>query len=282
MASTLPPSRARLAERSSREHPAPSVAPRAAVGVAALPKARRSLRRLGALALALCAFSGPATARTLVDRVVARFSAPDIGGIRTPRFVLERELSFEARLEALADASFAVTFAEPYLQRHVRAALERHMAESLLEAQTITPPPTRADIDARIRLARASLADAVGGEARLVQALEAEGIESGELYRLLWRRARASLYLDRMVASMLTPTDSELVIVHRTMATPFSGQPYERIAPELRRWYVAQRLNTAVRAFYESARSRIVLELTDAPRGGGAAPPTPRPRARVK
>ena len=37
----------------------------------------------------------------------------------------------------------------------------------------------------------------------------------------------------RMVASMLTPGDAELMVVHRTMATPFSGQPYERIAHEL-------------------------------------------------
>jgi hypothetical protein len=69
------------------------------------------------------------------------------------------------------------------------------------------------------------------------------------------------LYLDRMVATMLTPTDTELRIVHRTTRTPFSAQPYEAIAPLLGRWYVAQRLNAAVRAFYEGARSRIKVTL---------------------
>jgi hypothetical protein len=65
-----------------------------------------------------------------------------------------------------------------------------------------------------------------------------------------------------MVATMLTPSDTELRIVHRTTRTPFSAAPYETVAPMLQRWYVAQRLNTAVRAFYEGARSRLqVVEL---------------------
>jgi hypothetical protein len=200
-----------------------------------------------------------------IDRVIARFTAPEIGGVGSPRFVLERELAFEARLEALADSSHHATPDEPYLERHAHAALERHMAETLLEGQEIAPEPTRAELDARVRAARVSLEQQVGGGRSLELAMAAEGIESGELYRLLWRRARASLYLDRMVASMLTPSDAELIIVHRTMATPFSGQPYEQVAPQLRRWYTAQRLNTAVRAFYESARSRITLKLAGPP-----------------
>jgi hypothetical protein len=197
-----------------------------------------------------------------LDRVIARFTAPEIGGVNSPRYVFERELAFEARLEALTDSSHSASTQEPYLERHAHAALERHMAETLLEGQEISPEPTRADLDVRVRAARQSLEQQVGGAAALSRAMASEGIEEGELYRLLWRRARASLYLDRMVASMLTPGDAELVIVHRTMATPFSGQPFEQIAPQLRRWYIAQRLNTAVRAFYESARARIVLVLS--------------------
>jgi hypothetical protein len=66
---------------------------------------------------------------------------------------------------------------------------------------------------------------------------------------------------------MLTPSDTELRIVHRTTRTPFTGADYEAIAPMLQRWYVAQRLNVAVRAFYEGARSRLQVTLV----GGASA-----------
>jgi hypothetical protein len=197
----------------------------------------------------------------LVDRVIARFTAPETGGIASPRFIFERELAFEARLEALTDGSFTVSAATPYLERHVRAALERHMAETLLQSLEITPPPSAKDLEQRQRFARLALLEQVGGQGALEQTQLTEGIDQSELELLLARRARASLYLDRMVATMLTPTDTELRIVHRTTRTPFSAQPYEAIAPLLGRWYVAQRLNAAVRAFYEGARSRIKVTL---------------------
>jgi hypothetical protein len=193
--------------------------------------------------------------------VIARFTAPETGGIANPRFIFERELAFEARLEALADGGFTVSAATPYLERHVRAALERHMSETLLQSLEITPPPSAKDLEQRQRFARLAILEQVGGQGVLEQMLESEGIEQSELEILLGRRARASLYLDRMVATMLTPTDTELRIVHRTTRTPFSAQPYEAIAPLLGRWYVAQRLNAAVRAFYEGARSRIKVTL---------------------
>jgi hypothetical protein len=196
-----------------------------------------------------------------VDRVVVRFTSPETGGIVSPRFVFERELAFEARLEALTDGNFRASETEPYVDRHVRSALERHMAEVLLGSLEITPEPTAKDLESRMRAARLSLAQQVGGQVELAQASLAEGIDSNELDELLRRRARASLYLDRMVATMLTPTDTELRIVHRTTRTPFSSQPFEDVAPLLSRWYVAQRLNAAVRAFYEGARSRIKVSL---------------------
>jgi hypothetical protein len=192
-----------------------------------------------------------------IDRVAVRFTAPETGGSDRPEFIFERELAFEARLEALADAGFRPSAEEPYVERHVRAALERHMAEVLLTRLEITPEPTPRDLEVRSRQARLTLAQQVGGDGELLAASRAEGIAASEVDRLLARRARASLYLDRMVASMLTPSDTELRIVHRTTRTPFSGASYESVAPMLQRWYVAQRLNAAVRAFYEGARSRI-------------------------
>jgi hypothetical protein len=221
-----------------------------------------------------------------IDRVVARFTAPETGGVNNPRFIFERELAFEARLEALADNGFHVTVETPYLDRHVRSALERHMAETLLESLEITPEPSPRDLQVRMRSARLALVEQVGGEGALGELQRAEGLDPSELGTLLARRARASLYLDRMVATMLTPSDTELRIVHRTTRTPFSAQPYEAVAPLLARWYVAQRLNAAVRAFYEGARSRIKVALppmtlpdnaaSDGAPGGGAAVDTAR------
>jgi hypothetical protein len=202
-----------------------------------------------------------APAGTAIDRVAVRFTAPETGGIDKPQFIFERELAFEARLEALADAGFRPSAEEPYVDRHVRAALERHMAEVLLSRLEIAPEPTPRELELRTGTARLTLAQQVGGEAELDRASQAEGIAPSEVARLCARRARASLYLDRMVASMLTPSDTELRIVHRTTRTPFTGASYETIAPMLQRWYVAQRLNAAVRAFYEGARSRIKFTL---------------------
>jgi hypothetical protein len=237
--------------------------------------------RLGRIAaLALCGVllaPGPAVAQptpvaepvpVAIDRVAVRFTAPETGGIDRPEFIFERELAFEARLEALADGGFRVSAEEPYADRHVRAALERHMAEVLLARLEITPDPTPREVAARTRAAQLTLSQQVGGDTALEQASHAEGMSPAELSRLLVRRARASLYLDRMVATMLTPSDTELRIVHRTTRTPFSGAEYEEVAPMLQRWYVAQRLNAAVRAFYEGARSR--LQVTELLAGGPA------------
>lgn len=197
----------------------------------------------------------------LLDRVAVRFTAPETGGMLKPQFIFERELAFEARLEALTDGGFRQTPETPYLERHVRAALERHMAEVLLESLEVTPEPTPRDVELRLRSARLTLQQQLGGAEELDRASQAENISATEVAGLLRRRARASLYLDRMVATMLTPSDTELRIVHRTTRTPFSDADYESVAPLLQRWYVAQRLNTAVRAFYEGARSRLSVTL---------------------
>lgn len=231
------------------------------------------------IALALCLWSSlalssdaaaadapaPAVAGQLIDRVAARFTAPETGGSARPRFIFERELAFEARLEALNDASF-VAGTSPYLERHVRSALERHMAETLLESLEITPEPSQTELQVRMRSVRLALMEQVGGDGALTLLLGSEGLDSSELTPLLARRARATLYLDRMVATMLTPSDTELRLIHRTTRTPFSAQPYEAVGPLLARWYIGQRLNAAVRAFYEGARSRITVSLPQLPR----------------
>jgi hypothetical protein len=101
----------------------------------------------------------------------------------------------------------------------------------------------------------------VGGASRLAEAALAEGIDEREILRLLRRQARASLYLDRMVAPMLSPSEAELSNLHRTVATPFKSLPFDKAKAPLRRWYVTRRLSEALQAFYQNARSRIEVTI---------------------
>ncbi len=192
-----------------------------------------------------------------VDRAVVRFAAPDTGGTRHPRFVFERVLSFEARLEALSDPERGSLGEAPYREQHVTAALDRHIAEVILSALHIEPEPTSAELDRQVRLAHRMLSDRVGGEDALDSARRAEGLSERELGRFFQQKARASLYLDRMVTPMLAPSEAELRSIHKAPGNPFANAPFETIRPALLRWYVARRLNTALATFFENARSRI-------------------------
>lgn len=198
----------------------------------------------------------------IVDRAIARFWAPDTGGVRSPHFIYERVLSFEARLEALSD-SIQDTGGEPYRDRHLTAALERHVAETVLSSLHIDPEPTEAELLQQMQAARVRLVERLGGEDVLSRAASAEGIGARDLLEILRRQARASLYLDRMVAPMLDPSTAELRTLHRTRHNPFRDLPFERVEPGLRRWYIAQRLAAAVQGFYQNARSRIAMTLLD-------------------
>jgi hypothetical protein len=203
----------------------------------------------------------PALARSspvTLDRTVARFDAPETGGTSHPRFVFERELAFEARIEALADSD-RTERKGAYLERHVRSALERHIAEELLSNLAMDPEPDREEVTRRALSARAILEQRVGSAADLAGAARAEGLDTAEVDRLVLREARASLYLDRMVAPMLEPSDAELREVHRAMNNPYRAQRFDEIALPLRQWYVAQRLEAALVSFYQNARARVHL-----------------------
>jgi hypothetical protein len=232
---------------------------------------------LGAL-LAVEARAQPSTSASVpLDRVVVRFVAPETGGMRSPRFVYERVLAFEARLEALSDPDRAPGEQRPHRERHVLAALERHIAETLLSSLRIDPEPTRAELSRLTEAARLILLERVGGAETLDRAARAEGIDRRELLRILRRQARASLYLDRMVAPMLAPSEAELFNIHRTAQTPFRDAPFEQIAPALRRWYVGRRLAAALSSFYQNARSRIEITIVEPPAAAQAvSPQTPR------
>jgi hypothetical protein len=191
----------------------------------------------------------------VVDAAVVRFYAPETGGSSRPRFVGERMLAFEARLEALAEQ--ASTPAEPYQERHVRVAFEHHIAEELLASLAIqggTDPP---DLPHMATDAKAALTQRVGGEVALRTAAAAEGIDGGEVDTMLRRQARAAYYIDRNVAPLLHPSDEQLREVFRTSAHPFKSRKYEDARLDLERWFVAERLRVTEASFLQTARSRV-------------------------
>ena len=222
---------------------APPIASPASAGAAATPAASKQ---------------SAATGRAVIDRTVVRFTAPETGGNASPRFIFERVLAFEARLEALTDPGHRQSQPTPYSETHVRAAMERHIAETLLASLSIDPKPSSSMIEAQMTLARAMLANQVG-ETRLRAAAKSEGIDTQELRRLFRRRALASLYLHHMIAPMLAPGDSELREFYQK--TPLSDQPFEQVKAQLRRVYVSRALGEAVSAFYQNARSRLKVTI---------------------
>lgn len=218
------------------------------------------LARFSLAAALFAAWPGAAHAEPIiVDRPVVRFSAPETGGVARPRFIYERVLAFEARIEALADQDRGAE--QAYRERHVSAALERHVSEVLLASLRIDPEPSEAAMTRQIELARKLLSDRVGGEAALSAAQRAEGIGQNELTSLLRRQARASLYLDRMVAPMLRPSDAELEAIQRSAPAALQNEPFLRVRPLLLRWYVGKRLASAMGSFFQEARSRLIITL---------------------
>jgi hypothetical protein len=114
------------------------------------------LRRSAALfVLAVLVVAAPvsadtAPARTVLDRAVVRFYAPETGGTAHPRFVDQRTLAFEARLESMAERPEGI--GDAYQDRHVRAALEHHVGEDMLASLAhklmAGSPPSRRPSDA--------------------------------------------------------------------------------------------------------------------------------------
>lgn len=192
----------------------------------------------------------------VIDRVVARFRTSDAGGRSISRAIFARELSFEARLESMA--SGASPDATP-TERHIRTALTRHVTETLLEELPREPPSTPIEVGERAARARTVLIARVGGEARLQQALQIERISVDEIDAMMRRTARASLYLDRMVAPLVDPTEAELRDLHETGQTPYTDRPFTDVADVLRRWVVAKLLAETLDAFYQRTRSRLVI-----------------------
>ncbi len=242
-----------------------------AVELSSQPKNRHSFQTISfgaclswlVLLVSVCAANTvkAEVSRIPVDRAVVRFGAPELGGVLTPQFIFERELSFEARLQALADPDYPKDAVRPFLDRHIRNALERHVAESLLANLRVDPAPSEAELARQTEVARRILCDRIDGEAALSSAAVQEGMSDREVTNMLRRQARASIYLDRMVAPMLTPTRTELRQVYAVERHPFSQQSFEEAELPLKRWWVGHRLADAVEQFFTNARQRVTIGL---------------------
>lgn len=226
----------------------------------------RSLASLGlvlALAVAPGVAAGESSApRATIDRVAVRYYSPETGGSARPRFVSERMLAFEARLDALAEQAPESSVRE---DRFVRGALDRHVAEDMLSSLAVQSGTTLQDLPALAEEERTGLIERIGGPGALRGAMAAEGIDDSEVDSLLRRRVRAAWYIDRALTPLLRPTDEQLREVFRTSAHPFKNQPFDAVRPALARWFVEERLHAAETTFLQVARARIRIVVV--PRG---------------
>ena len=233
-------------------------------------RARRAagLAALAALIVAAPARAETAPARTVLDRAVVRFYAPETGGAAHPRFVDQRTLAFEARLESMAEKPEGN--GDGYQERHVRAALDHHVGEEILATLAHKliggSPASRRPSDADLARVQGDLADALferlGGRAQVEAAATAEQLDASELDALLRRQALAAWYLDRAVSPLLQPSDEQLREVYRTSTHPYRGRPFDEVRSELARWFLMERVRAAETAFYQGARSRVVVLVT--------------------
>jgi hypothetical protein len=212
---------------------------------------------LAATASAPTASAQPAAEapRAIVDRAVVRFYAAETGGSARPRFVTERVLAFEARLEALMEQQGGA----PYQERHVRAAVEHHVAQEMLSRLPLDRPPSLAELAQHYSEIGQTLMERAGGRDRVLAAAAAEGLSDVEVDELFTREAKAALYIDRAITPILTPSDEQLREVYRTSAHPFRDRSFEHARVPLARWFVAERLRAAESAFLQSARTRVKI-----------------------
>ena len=214
------------------------------------------------------AFAQAQPARLVVDRAVVRFYAPETGGTAHPRFIDERTLAFEARLEALAEGPMQAE--DGYPERMVRGALEHDVTEELLAGLAHkfidgSPPSKRPDA-AELASIGDDLAEAwyerLGGRARVEAAAAAEGLDPTEIDAILARQALAAWYLDRAVTPVLKPSEEQLRDVFRSSGHPFTGKSFEDARAALARWFVLQRVRLAESSFYQAARAHVVMVVT--------------------
>lgn len=220
-----------------------------------------SLARATIVALACALLGGTAIADpapnkanfVTADRVAARWYAPETGGPSRPRFVTERILGFEARLVSLVEEGDL-----DYQERHVRTALDLHVGRDLLAELPLEKEPDASTMTRVSAALRQAMIDRIG-EDGLTKAAAAEGISAAEIGSLFRRDARAAIYVDRAINSVLSPSENQLRDVFRTTANPYRDRPFDSIREDLSRWLVSERVKSSELGYLQIARSRVVL-----------------------
>ncbi len=195
--------------------------------------------------------------QAMLDRVAVRFYAPETGGTRRPRFITERTLAFEARMVAMGEEGTAPD--APVEERHLRLAMERHVAEELLSVLGVEGGKATFDLTGLADDTRAELARRVGGEAQIARAADVEHLDPEEVHAFFLRHARASYYLDRQNPGLLSPPDEQVRELYRSSAHPFKNLRFEDARKDLARWFVAERVKAAEATFLQSARTRVKI-----------------------
>src|SRR4051812_35821810 len=191
------------------------------------------------------------------DRVAVRYIAPETGGAARPRFITERELGFFARVEALIEQ--VPLEGDAYPERYVRTATDRIVARAMLSSLLLQAGNGPPDLPKLTLEARAELADRIGGNAVLEDALQREGLDESELSAFLRDQARAVWYVDKTIQPILSVTEDSLREAYRSTVHPFRTMKYEDARLRLRRWLAAERMRSAELEFLQSARARIKI-----------------------
>jgi hypothetical protein len=220
---------------------------------------RASLAIALAVGLAAGLLSTHASAQepAMPDRVAVRFIAPETGGAARPRYLTERELAFFARIEAMIEQ--VPLEGDAYPERYVRAATDRLVARAMLAGLLVQRGREPPDLPKLTLDARAELADRIGGNAVLEDALSREGIEESELMTFLRDQVRALWYVDKAIQPVLAVSEDSLREAYRATVHPFRTMKYEEAKGRLRRWLAAERMRAAELEFLQSARARIKI-----------------------
>ncbi len=198
----------------------------------------------------------PGTA-VLVDATAVRFVASETGGPAHPRFITQRILALEARFEMMGQEGAGPL--EPVDERHVRAAVEHHVAQELLGNIPHELPPKREDVLKLVADMRVALESRVGGADALRAAAAYEGVAASEIEEMVFREALAAIYIDRALTPILRPSEEQLHEAYRTASHPFRNLVYEEARAGLLRWFVLERVRVAEASFLQAGRARVII-----------------------
>jgi len=139
----------------------------------------------------------------IADAAIVRYVSLETGGIARPRFVTERTLRFLTALEVKLDR------ADRAENRHMQTSVDRWIAEDMLSSLFLRRHPDPADL-ARVVTGMEAELDVRLAPLTTRDLLEAHGLTASDLGRILYTRARATLYADENVGAITHASDDEV------------------------------------------------------------------------